>query len=341
MPPADPHHAPRFAGQTIFLTGGTGFLGGEMARTLATDEGATVRVLVRAVARAGYIQGVPGVELVSGDLSDPHPLVDAMRGCSVVLHVAAATGGDLPTQTAANVEGTRHVVQAAAQAGVKRVVHISTIAVYGYRHPGDVTEDTPPQPAHEYYGMTKAQAETIIHQEAARRGIEYAIIRPAFIYGARSGAWTGTMYDLANRPVIPFPGGGWGSSHPVHVADVVGLTLTAAHHPAAVGQVFNSAPDPAPTWRDFLNGYAALAGRQPRWINLPVWGVQPFAHAVSAFARPDGIAKIAPEVVPWLARRFSYRMDKAREQLGWRNRVSLADGIASTADWLAQRARDA
>src|SRR5688572_23947603 len=113
-----------WTGKTVFITGATGFLGGDMARELAA-RGAHVKALARRPGRDRYLQGISGIEMVSGDLSDTAHLAKLMQGCEIVFHVAAQLGGTYAVQFPANVTGTRSMAQAAVQAGVKRFVHIS------------------------------------------------------------------------------------------------------------------------------------------------------------------------------------------------------------------------
>jgi len=323
------------AGKTVFVTGASGFLGGQLVRRLAA-EGAHVKALVRNIERAGYITGVFGVEIVLGDITESQRLRDLMARCEIVYHVAAATNDNEALQRAVNIIGTQNVMQAAADVGVRRVVHISTIAVYGYGYRGEVTEDFPMNPAREFYGQTKAQAELVVQQVAAQRGIAYAIIRPSFIYGSRSGAWTGQIFDLAQRTPIPFVGRGRGHAHPIHVDDVCGLTMLAGFHPAAKGHIFHSTPDPAPTWRAWLLEYRALTGKPACWLGIPNVIVAPIARVASLFSSKADIGAVLPQLLGFVQARTTYKMDKARALLGWQNRVSLRDGVAESAAWLRE-----
>jgi nucleoside-diphosphate-sugar epimerase len=324
------------AGKTVLVTGATGFLGGQMARRLA-EQGANVRALARKIERAGYIKDTPGIEIVLGDVTEPRTLEAAATGCDLVLHVAALIQGGWSDQDRVNVQGTRHVMQAAAQAGASRVVYISSVAVYGYRYPHDVTEDHPPQPAHEVYARTKLGGEWAARELSGKLGVEYSIVRPAYIYGPRSGAWTGQIFGLAKRDPVLFVGAGGGAAHSVHVDDVVGLALTTAVHPAAAGAIFNAAPDPAPTWREWLEAYRALTGKPMRWIGVPPGFLKPAAHIAARLIPGGGLASSLPDLLDYSQRYFSYRMTKARDLLGWENRVTLADGVAGTAGWLRER----
>ncbi|MBC8098241.1 MAG: NAD-dependent epimerase/dehydratase family protein, partial [Armatimonadetes bacterium] len=260
-------------------------------------------------------------------------LAAAVQGCQLVIHSAAALHGNLAAQSAVNRDGTYALASAAVAAGVQRFVHVSTISVYGYRNTSDVTETTPPAPGYDPYPASKLAAERALQQVAAATGLAYSILRPGMIYGARSGMWTGQMFTLARRRPTVFIGDGRGSCYPIHVDDVVDLTLTLATHPAALGEIFNATPDPSPTWRDFLGAYAALAGHQ-QWLGIPPALLTPIAALAGRFAPKDSPLCDLPDLLPFSQRYISYKMTKAATLVGWQPRVPLADGIAGCADWV-------
>jgi nucleoside-diphosphate-sugar epimerase len=322
-------------GKTVFVTGATGFLGGALARRLAAD-GARVKALARRPERADYIRDVNNIEIVVGDITSAERMQAVIPGCDVVFHVAAATGGAYEQQLAVNVDGTRNVMTAAAEAGVERAVHVSTISVYGFGYYGEITEPTPRRPGHDPYCLTKAEAEVVVEGIAERQGLAYSIIRPGMIYGPRSGAWTDAMFQLAKRDPTPIVGDGRGSAHPIYVDDVVDLTVTLATHPAAVGEAFNCAADPAPSWRDFLGAYADLANSR-RWFDVPGSVLRPLAQLAALLAGEHTTAKDLPDMLQFVTSETTFRMDKARDLLGWEAQVSLDEGIRRCVPYLQQK----
>ncbi len=318
----------------VLVTGATGFLGGALARRLAA-EGAQVRALARRAGRDSYLQNVPGLDIVMGDILDERQMRAAAQGCDYIFHVAAALGGPLAQQRRVNVDGTRSVARAAAAAGVKRMVHVSSIAVYGYGCRADTAEDQPQQPGRVPYNITKSEAETALRELAAAADLSYSIIRPGMIYGPRSGAWTRQLFQLARLRPTPWLGDGSGSAHPIYVDDVVDLALRLALHPAAAGEAFNCAPDPAPTWRAFLGGYARLAGHAG-WLGLPVTLARAGAPLVELALAARGTPQDLPLLIGYATSRHSFKMDKARDLLGWQPQVELADGIARCAPYLRE-----
>jgi 2-alkyl-3-oxoalkanoate reductase len=322
-----------FEGKTVLVTGATGFLGGEIARRL-DKEGAHVRALVRNRERAKEIAGF--AEIVDGDLSKPERLAEAVKGCQVVIHSAAALRGKLDELYVVNREGTRNLANAASDAGVERFVHISTISVYGYRNTYDVTENTPPNPGADPYGVSKLAAEVALHEVAGERKLPFSIMRPGMIYGPRSGMWTGQMFKVARRRPTIFIGSGSGSCYPIYIDDVVEMSMVLATHPKAVGETFNCTPDPSPTWREFLGAYAKLAGHQ-MWFGIPAILLVPVA-ALSGRVAPEGSPlRDLPDLLPFSQRYITYQMDKAYHLLKWSPKMSLEVGIRRCEAWLREK----
>jgi nucleoside-diphosphate-sugar epimerase len=322
-------------GKTVLVTGATGFLGSATVRRLA-ERGTQVRALVRSPEKSAFLRQIPNVSVVFGDLTKPDTLRAAVEGCDVVMHTAVAYGSR-DEQQAVNVEGTRNIAKAAAQALVERFVHVSSIAVYGYALDHDATEYTPMVPrSHDPYAETKANAERALQKVAGDTGLVFTVIRPGYIYGPGSGMWTERVFRIASMRTMPFVGDGRGRAHPIYVDDVVDMMALLARHAAARGEAFNCTPDPAPSWREWLRLYQQLNGRES-WLALPPWLLQPAANAVGLFAPAGTRTKEAPHVLRLMQSRVTYRMDKPRNMLNWRPQVTLADGVARCAPWLRER----
>jgi nucleoside-diphosphate-sugar epimerase len=319
-------------GRNVLVTGATGFLGGALTLRLA-GAGARVRALARHPEKGAFLRDVQGVEMVQGNITEAEQLRDPFAGCDLVFHVAASTGGSLEKQRRNNVLGTRNVAEAAAHANVKRLVHVSTIAVYGYRLNGDVSENMPHNPGHDPYNITKSEAERMLREMASSHSLAYSIIRPGMIYGPGSNMWTKSLFKLAKRRPTPFVGHGNGSSFPIYVDDVTDMMVVLATHPAAVGETFHCTPDPSPTWREFLGAYARLAGHQ-KWLSLPPFVFKGFATIVSTFAKPHTQAKVLPDLLFMSQQRLTFKMTKAHDLLNWTPSVDLETGIQKCTPWL-------
>ena len=167
----------------VLVTGATGFTGGHVCRALAR-RGYGVRALVRS---AGVPKGLdePGIELAVGELTDRASLDSAARGVDVVYHIAAIyRQAGLPDAAyrAVNAAAVRSVVEAAATAGARRVVHCSTVGVHGdIEHP-PASEDAPLRPG-DIYQVTKLEGEAIAREASEDTGVQVVIARPTGIYG--------------------------------------------------------------------------------------------------------------------------------------------------------------
>jgi len=320
---------------TVLITGATGFLGSHLVKRLS-DEGVIVRALAHRPNRDQIINILPNVEIIMGDITDAPRMKEVTQGVDYVFHVAAALGGKLDLQKQVNVDGTTCVTYAAVEANVKRLVHVSSIGYYGFPPPSIVTEDTSITKTPSPYNITKASAEVMLQTIAQAKNLSYSIIRPAMIYGVRSHAWTETMFRLAKRNPTPFIGDGSGYAHPIHVNDVVDMMIRLATHPDADGQAFNCAPDPAPTWREFLGFYASLVGHQ-NWLSLP----KPLFKAVAPIAEFGatllGEPRAIPQMIDFITSQGTYSMQKAKRLLDWQPSITLEDGIQSCIPYLQEK----
>ena len=322
------------SGKTAFVTGATGFLGGAIALRLA-DEGVNVRALARRSGRDQHIRKHPQIEIVQGDIRNPDQMRDFTKGCDYVFHAAAALGGRLQHQYQINVEGTAHVARAAAEAKVQRIIHISTIAVYGYQHRGIITESTPHIPGNVPYNITKSRAEQDLKAIARQAGLSYTINRPGLIYGPRSHAWTVQLFRWAKHKPFPFFGEGQGSIYPIFVDDVVDLLLTQAIHPGADGEAFNCVYQPQPTQREFMSHYMALIGND-EWKSYPKWIVSVFAPILDAGFHLFGNPIDLQEILRMLDSTVIYSMDKSHRLLKWQPVTSIEDGIKRCIPYLKE-----
>jgi nucleoside-diphosphate-sugar epimerase len=251
-------------------------------------------------------------------------------GAEIVIHTAVSYG-KYAQQQQTNVEGTAALARASHEAGVSRFVHISSLAAYGYGHTAPISEDTAPTPSNEPYALTKRAGERAMQSV---ENLSWAIVRPGAIYGQNSNLWTKTMFKLANRRPFVFLGNGRGRVPLVHVDDVVDLCLVVAQHPHAHQQAFHIAHPTIVTWRDFLTGYARLAGKELRWLGLPVTPVSAFTWLAKQIAPKPSNAAALHELLGYLQTTPIYDLKKSKELLGWQPQVDLATGMARCIPYL-------
>ena len=189
----------------VFVTGATGFVGTHVARELA-GQGAQLRLLVRPTSSLRNLEGL-AAETVTGDLLSPESLRNAIRGCDALMHVAADYRlwvRDPKAMYAANVDGTRALLQIAREEGVPRTVYTSSVATMGFKSDGTIVDETTPVSLADmvgHYKRTKFLAEQVAI-EAARAGQQVIILNPTTPIGPMDVKPTPTgriIVDFLNR----------------------------------------------------------------------------------------------------------------------------------------------
>ncbi len=217
----------------VFVTGGTGFIGGHVVRKLR-ERGDDVRALVRTPDKGAALKDL-GCELIPGSLSDADAIRTAMEGCDAVIHGAAVYEVGIPESEhramyEANVVGTETVLRAALDAGIGRVVYISTVGAFGNTR-GQVVDETYEHPGGgftSYYEETKVEAHRIAKRLIADQGLPCVVVQPGGVYGPDDHSAIGRQMNqfLAGKmPLIAFPELGMNMVHVDDVADGVLLAL--------------------------------------------------------------------------------------------------------------------
>src|SRR6266404_8966902 len=173
----------------VLVTGAAGFLGGHLVDMLL-ERGDEVRAMVRPVEDSSRLRTLGGVEVVYGDLTEPETLKRAVQGVQRVYNVAAKTGpwGLENVYRAINVSGLADLINASMDAGVQRIVHTSSITVYGHHLHSIVTEDHPFHAEDNPYSRTKIAGEKLISKLVKEYRAPIVVVRPAWVYGPRDSA---------------------------------------------------------------------------------------------------------------------------------------------------------
>lgn len=262
----------------VVVTGANGFVGSRICAALA-ERGAKVRAVVR---RPDTAPGLPGVEEWVGDFSDPELAGAVVQGANAVVTTVHPMGTDLETQHRIAVEGTPVLARAARDAGVERLVHISTAGVYD-RSPGvgDVDETSPLVPDDaDAYAVTKRDTDAALAEVA---GITRVLLRPpAILGGGETSIWNSLRPaairdDERARHAVPDKTFAW-----VHVDDLAALAADVASGRVKTSTdpergpvpgactVVNVASGPAKT-RDYYQTVTAALGLEPVWDDAPAW----------------------------------------------------------------------
>jgi nucleoside-diphosphate-sugar epimerase len=342
--------------QTILITGAGGFLGGTLVEALYFTGDYRVHAGIARWSSAPRIARLP-VPLVQCDVLKPDEVFEAVGGADYVIHCAV---GEDPSII---VDGTKNVLRAAAKTGIKRVVYISSVAVYG-EAAGPIDEDREPPPGSlSAYGSAKATAEALCKDFGG--DLDVVILRPSIIYGPFSARWT-MLYALRLKS------GRWrqlgslgeGKCNLVHVHDVVRYAIAAVREESVSGEIFNVNGPEIVTWNDYLErfnhqlGMSAMQSQSTGRTCIKMEVMRPL-RTIGKYA-----LKHHPQQLLWLSHRSDglkrlmqrteltlkctpnhdeltlfrlnahYLTGKAERAFGFRSKVGVDEGLAMSVAWL-------
>ena len=296
----------------LAVTGGTGFVGGHLLRH-APEAGHSLRALTRRDQPA-----LPNASWVPGALGDDASLARLVDGADAVIHIAGAISArDREGFHEANVEGTEKLIEAAARAGVRRFVHVSSLAA---REPG-ISD----------YGWSKALAEDAVRTS----GLDWTIVRPPAVYGPGDRE-TLQLFAMARRGLVALPPAGRLSL--IHVRDLVDLLLACLNAPQTIGQLYE--PDDGThkglSHKDFALALGRAVGSRVRSVSLPGPLVKLGARFDRA-VRGDN-AKLTPDRARYFLHPDWVASDEAKPpETVWRPAILLENGLRDTARWYRER----
>lgn len=311
---------------TIAITGIGGFIGLRMAER-ARANGWTVRGLDLSPAGAERARAA-GAEVVVGSVNDAAAVAAALQGADWVFHTAAIVEEDGPRDLyeRVNIEGTRTVCKVAQQLGVRRLVHLSSVMVYGFDYPQDVAEDGPVDGQGNVYNDTKLASERVALSFNDLQRLGVIVIRPGDVYGRGSLPWVTRPVQMLRRGVFMLPGRGSGVINHVHVDNLIDGVMLAVDHDA-IGEAFNITDGVATRCDAFFAPHARLAGVR-RVPALPTWAVMLLMRLSQPWWRLRGQTPPAsPTTLRFLLRRHRYSIAKAQARLGYQPRIDLEQGM--------------
>lgn len=311
----------------VTITGAGGFIGGAVAERYRSTGHAV---------RGVDVVADPGRAIVGGDVSRRGGWETALDGAELVVHTAALVSNTATRDQAwaVNVAGTRNVLDAARDAGARRVLVFSSAAVYSHRRTGTVTEDTPVRPGDGVYGDTKIAAENVALQVAAEGDLEVTILRPADVYGPGSRPWTVLPVRNLRAGRVVLPARGRGVFDPVYIDDLVAAVIAAGEVAEASGRVVNLGGGAPVTTAEFFGHYCRMLGiGPPRTAPTPV--ATGLATVVGWASRARGRpSEITAATMRMLSGTGSLSIERARQLLGWEPSIDLHEGMAITERWL-------
>lgn len=321
----------------MLVTGATGFTGGHLARWLLHG-GDAVRALVRNRERARTL-AADGVTLAVGDLTDAASVARALAGIDVVYNIAALyrEAGLKPTAyRAVNAEAVAGLIEAAAAAGVRRVVHCSTVGVHGDIANPPANEDAPLQPG-DVYQETKLLGENLGRAAADRTGVELVIARPTGIYGPGDRRLFKLFGAVAQGRFVML-GSGKHFYHVTYIDDLCEGFRLCGVVPAAAGRTYILGGGEVTTLAELVARTAEVATGGGVRLRLPLWPVWLAGAACEVVCAPLGISPpIYRRRVDFFRKSRAFDISRARRELGYSPKVGLREGIGRTLEWYREQ----
>ena len=322
----------------LLVTGASGFLGRYVVAE-ALAKGHKVRAMVRPASEVAHLPWADdaGVQVVRIDLRSPAGLVDAFDGVDVVLHLAAAKEGDLYAQLAGTVVATENLLAAMTEANVKRLVAVSSFALYDYvGRPSWARIDersplAPDQEQRDEYCRTKMLQEQLVRRHADRHGWAVTVLRPGVIYG-RDNCWCARLgAKLSDRLWLRI--GAWAPLPLTYVENCAEAAVIAATDGVSGERVLNVVDDDAPSQRRYMNELRKRMSPKPRVVPVAWTVARLLARSAWLTNRVlfGGRAKLPGILVPARlharCKPMRYTNQRVKDTLRWRSRYSLAEAL--------------
>ncbi len=331
--------------QTL-VTGATGFLGSHIADRLI-ERGDSVRALVRPTSDTSYLES--RAEFVVGDITEPDTLPAALAGVEVVYHAAAnvADWGRWSKFKRVTVDGTRNMLRAAANAGVRRFLHVSSDAVYRFDDLARGVDESTRLETHfgplDYYRRAKTAAEKVARRAHERGRVPVTIVRPALILGERDAAMLPGLVVFLKSSTAAYMGNGRNRLPCIHAGDVADLCIRAATTEEALGETYNAVNEEHVTQRDLFDAAAESAGIDAPRRSVPLRVLYTFAAVTEAIARLRGWSHhpdLTRFAVNLMGLDYIEDNSKARTELGWRAEVGMREAVRRSVEWTRERKRE-
>ena len=310
----------------MLVTGANGFVGRSVCRALA-GAGHQVRAAARTTegSRIAVSAGATSAVIV-GDIGETTDWGPALENVEVIVHLAARvhvlheTPGDVLARfRAVNVAGTRRLAESADRAGVRRIVHASSIKVNGEVTTGEPFRETDPPAPVDAYGVSKWEGEQALRAVAARGRLEVVIVRSPLVYGPGVGGNIRTLLRAIARGV-PLPVQGIRNRRSlVGIDNLADLLVRCVESPEAAGETFLASDGEDLSTPELIGHLAAGLGRPARLFRVPDRLV---AAGAALLGRQDAVDRL------WGS--LQVEGSKARVRLGWRPAVPAADGLRRT-----------
>jgi nucleoside-diphosphate-sugar epimerase len=319
----------------VLITGAGGFIGSHLVDSQLA-QGNTVRALDLHAERLAHVADHPDLEIVIGDISDGNLIRQSVQDIDVIYHLASAhldVSLDDEHYRRVNVDATVDLLEAASEAGVKRVVHCSSVGVIGDVKNPPAIETSPCNPTN-IYESTKLAGERAALALAQEKGLPLVVARPAWVYGPRCPR-TQKLFRAIQKGHFPIFGRGRNLRHPVYISDAVSGLELCGEVDQISGQVYIIAGQEPVTVEELVYLVAEASGVNPPKIHFPIFVGVLIAYSLQIVFKPLGRQPpFSRRSLDFFLKKNAYDITKARRELGFSPRVGLRAGLQKTWDWL-------
>ena len=323
----------------VLITGGTGFIGSRLAlRSMERGHDVVILGQVNNPAEEQNCQLVEskGAKVVLGAVTDKKLIASCTEGTELVFHLAAAQHeANVPDQHFwdVNVEGTRNLLEASVQHGVKRFVHGSTIGVYGEAMEGEIDEQTALKPDN-IYGVTKREGEGLALSFCDQ--IPVSVVRISETYGPGDRRLL-KLFKAIQRGAFFMIGRGDNMHQLIYVDDLIDGMYQAAEEDSAIGEIFVLAGREVLTTQQMVTTISEVLGARPRRWHAPLWPFYVAAVLMEKTLRPLGIQPpLHRRRLNFFIKSFYFSQAKAARILDFHPRRDFREGVTLTAEWYRQ-----
>lgn len=321
----------------VLVTGGTGFTGKALVKRLIDTGHEVISLDYQEGLKTDEIRSW-GAKVIIGSVLDRDIVEQCMEGVDVVHHLAAAFRElDVPDSyyDEVNIGGTRNVLESAFAHKVKKFIYCSTCGVHGNidNPPGD--ENAPIRPA-DYYQRTKYEAEPLVN-EYCRKGMDTVILRPAAIYGPGDPERFFMIFKRVKKGVFPMFGSGKTLYHPLYIDNLIDAFMLAMEPGKGTGEAYLIADEEFVEIETLVRKTARALGVDVKIPHYPVMPLVIAGHICEKICKPFHVTPpIFPRRVDWFRQNRAFKIDKAKQELGYKPLIDLDEGLKRTAKWYQQ-----
>ncbi len=317
----------------VFITGATGFIGSHLAERLAS-RGDKLRCLARETSDLTILNRL-NASIAVANITDKDALRKALEGVDIVYHGAAVVGEWIFEEQAreVNIRGTQNLLEASLEAGVKRFVHISSLAVLGMKHHHHTPPDAPYQVTGDIYSDSKVESEKLVTDFYRKYGLPIVVVRPGFVFGPYDRRFLPRILKLLEDKKFMFLGNGRNTMNISYIDNLVDVLIQAGLREKAVGQIYNVTNKDKVTMKEFIFMICDILGieKPSKSIPLPLAKfLASFLEASSRLLKKKGPPLITKARVKVSGLNLDFDISKTVEELGYNSKISIKEGLKKT-----------